>query len=119
MNAKKIFVDVASFFGNDKQNPIGCVLQQIAQLMGEVCASAKDADVIVVGTSQATMTALAVNGTNQVVLVAVKERWNDELIVGANLRGSYPDRFSMYGLLPVPEIAVDAVEELFGWLRQR
>lgn len=118
MNAKKIFVDAASFQGNDKQNPIGCVLQQIAQVLGETCTNAEDAGIVIVGTSQGAMMALSASDTNQVVLVAVKEGWKNELIVGTNLRGNFPRRFSMYSLLPVPEMEVDAVEELFGWLRQ-
>lgn len=122
MNAKKIFVDAESFLGNDSQNPIGHALQQIAQLLGEFYSSAEDADIVIVGTSQAAMKALSasglfVSGTSQVILAAVKEGWKDELTIGANLRESSPDRFSMYGLLPVAEMAVEGVEGLFDRLK--
>lgn len=116
MNVKKIFVDVVSFLGTDKQNPIGCVFQEIARKAGEVCSSAKDADIVVVGNSQSAMTALSASDTNRIVLVAVTERWKDELTVGANLLKSFPDRFAMYGLLPMPEMAIEGAEDFFASL---
>lgn len=117
MNTKKIFVDVVSFQGNDKQNPIGSVIQEFARHSGEVSLCAEDADLVIVGTIEAAMTALSVSGTSEVVLAAVQEGWRDELTMGANLRVNSPHRFSMYSLIAVPEMGVDGAEGLFARLR--